>query len=175
MCTLRTMEKKEYEFKAHDDGRKVGADIFFDPRPKSSARPIGKLYGIPLRLVSRRTKGRFPAILFHGGAFCVGSKELVPEVQVRKLTMDFNFVVVVPDYRLCPTISLYDGPLADAKSVLRWAQNDVPGLLKRDANIVLDGAKIVAIGYSAGGTLALSLVRTITSCVSLSRAVGGYC
>jgi acetyl esterase/lipase len=64
-------------------------------------------------------------------------------------------VVVTPEYRLCPQVSLYDGPIQDAKDVLRWCQHELPGLLE-NANVQVDSSRIVAMGHSAGGQLALT-------------------
>ncbi len=74
--------------------------------------------------------------------------------------LGLGFVVVSADYSLCPQVSLYEGPEQDAKDVFKWTKHELPGLLAGEG-ITIDAArsKTVAIGYSAGATLALSLVR----------------
>lgn len=98
------------------------------------------------------------AIALHGGGFVIGSKDLIPQPQVTKLVQDFGFIVVAPNYRLCPTISIYDGPLADVKDAYNWSQTELPGILSDEENLNVDPRRIVAFGYSAGATLALLLV-----------------
>jgi hypothetical protein len=66
-------------------------------------------------------------------------------------------VVVVPDYRLCPQVSLYDGPITDARSCLAWTRNHLPHALE-DVGVKADPTHIAAFGHSAGATLALHLV-----------------
>jgi acetyl esterase/lipase len=74
--------------------------------------------------------------------------------------LDLGFgAVVSPNYRLAPTISAAEGPVQDAKDSYLWTQTQLPGLLAKDANIRLDGSRIVTLGHSAGGTLALLMVR----------------
>ncbi|EOD45264.1 putative polyketide synthase protein [Neofusicoccum parvum UCRNP2] len=70
-----------------------------------------------------------------------------------------GFVVVAADYRLCPHVTLWDGPLADARHVHAWSRTQLPSLLARDVpGATLDPTKTVAVGYSAGALLALHLV-----------------
>lgn len=73
--------------------------------------------------------------------------------------------VVSPNYRLGPTISAQEGPVQDAKDSYLWSQKELPGILAEEANIQLDGSKIVAFGHSAGGTLALLMVGCNTPLV----------
>lgn len=76
-----------------------------------------------------------------------------------KELLDLGFgAVVSPNYRLVPTISAQEGPVQDAKDSYSWSQTKLPELLARDANVHLDGNKIVTFGHSAGGALALLMV-----------------
>ena len=77
-----------------------------------------------------------------------------------------GFVAVSSDYRLCPTISVLDGPVADSVAAYEWAQDELPGLLEKDHSIRVDGKNIVTLGHSCGGGLALLMV-------SISHAPGG--
>lgn len=101
----------------------------------------------------------FAALYFHGGNFTVGSKELLSQNHVEKL-IGLGFVVVSANYRLCPTISVFEGPVTDALDAYDWAQGVLPGLLHEDVGVRVDGAKIVVLGHSAGGLLALLTVRS---------------
>jgi hypothetical protein len=82
---------------------------------------------------------------------------MIPKKQIDFLVQK-GFVVVTPEYRLCPQVSLYDGPIQDAKDVLVWCQKDLPALMS-EKNIPVNGTKIVSMGHSAGGTLALITVH----------------
>ncbi|KAL6708793.1 hypothetical protein ACN47E_002489 [Coniothyrium glycines] len=95
------------------------------------------------------------AIYYHGGSFVVGSKDMLAPHYVEKL-LDLGFgAVVSPDYRLTPTISVYEGPVTDSLDAYNWASNELPKLLSSDSSIEVDGDRIVSFGHSCGGTLAL--------------------
>lgn len=96
----------------------------------------------------------FAALYFHGGNFTVGSKELLSLKHAEKL-LGLGFVFVPANYRLCPTIYVFEGPITDALVTCGWAKDALPRLLQRDAGVHIDGSKIVVRGYSAGGLLAL--------------------
>ena len=87
----------------------------------------------------------------------MGSAAMIAKNQIINL-LRMGFVVVTPEYRLCPQVSMYDGPMQDAKGVYAWCQDKLPTLLKDATGIEADGQRIVAWGHSAGGNMALSLV-----------------
>ncbi|CAO2648250.1 Nn.00g075170.m01.CDS01 [Neocucurbitaria sp. VM-36] len=95
------------------------------------------------------------ALIFHPGGFVLGTTALTPKNQIANL-VSRGFVVVTPEYRLCPQVSLYDGPIQDAKDVYHWTQTSLPALLSQEKSIKLDTSRIVAMGHSAGGLLALT-------------------
>ena len=97
------------------------------------------------------------ALYFHGGGYVVGSREMLPPAHVEALN-EAGFVVVSSDYRLCPTISVVDGPVADSIAAYEWAQNELPALLEKDHGVRVDGKSIVTLGHSCGGGLALLMV-----------------
>lgn len=78
---------------------------------------------------------------------------MVPETQINFL-VDRGFIVVVPEYRLCPQTSVLEGPVQDAKDVLAWCQETLPSTMTAK-HVRADPEKIVAMGHSAGGMLAL--------------------
>jgi acetyl esterase/lipase len=115
-------------------------------------------------------------IILHGGGFVVGSKDMIPVIQIQTLVQEFGFVAVVPNYRLCPTVSLYEGPVTDTRDCFVWIQEKLPGLLEQDdVNVLVQPEEVVAMGYSAGGTLALLLVslllffHTLLNCVVFGK------
>lgn len=84
---------------------------------------------------------------------------MLPIEQIDYLA-NSGLVVVSADYRLCPQVSLYEGPIQDAKDAYRWCKEDLPTLLKNDESIDVDSSRIVVFGHSAGGCLALHTVKT---------------
>ncbi|KAM6508320.1 hypothetical protein FALCPG4_018193 [Fusarium falciforme] len=125
--------RKEYVFKV-TNGISIAADVYFRKATVASKLPI--------------------ALHFHGGNFTVGSKELLVRHQAEKL-VDLGFVVVSANYRLSPTITVFEGPVKDALDAYKWAQTTLPELLSGDAGVNADGSRIVTLGHSCGATLAL--------------------
>lgn len=108
-----------------------------------------------------------PALGFHGGGFVVGSRSELPFKELEYLT-EHGILVVSADYRLCPQVSLFEGPIKDAHDIYAWCKGTLPHKMLRIGAIV-DPSRIVAFGQSAGGLLALHLVRIKIS-ISLSNA-----
>ncbi|KAI1031307.1 hypothetical protein LB504_000113 [Fusarium proliferatum] len=125
--------RKEYVFKVIN-GIPIAADVYFRKTTTASKLPI--------------------ALHFHGGNFTVGSKQMLSRDQSEKL-LDLGFVVVSANYRLAPTVTVFGGPVKDALDAYEWSQTKLPGLLLEDAHIKADGSRIVTLGHSCGGTLAL--------------------
>lgn len=98
------------------------------------------------------------AIACHGGAWCGGDKELNAKGQIDWLIKN-GFIVVAYNYRLCPNVSLMEGPYGDTRAVYHWSRQVLPNLLKRDIRLDVDAGRVVAFGGSAGGTLAMVLVN----------------
>ncbi|KAF2083742.1 alpha/beta-hydrolase [Saccharata proteae CBS 121410] len=115
-------------------------------------------------------------LIFHGGGFATGSTSMIPKSQVEAL-MRLGFVVVLPEYRLCPQVSLEEGPMEDAKDCLRWARDTLPGFFASEG-ILVNKERVGAIGHSAGGALALSLVcssgvsRVFTTRSATDKTIG---
>ncbi|KAF4458229.1 polyketide synthase [Fusarium albosuccineum] len=125
--------RREYVFKVAS-GLPIAADVYFRKATTASKLPI--------------------ALHFHGGNFTVGSKELLVRHQAAKL-VDLGFVVVSANYRLSPTITVYEDPVTDALDAYKWTQTKLPGLLSSDTSVSVDGSRIVTLGHSCGATLAL--------------------
>lgn len=69
------------------------------------------------------------------------------------------------DYRLCPEINLIDGPMSDICDAYAWAQSSssegLRGFLaSKKSKVQVDPTKIVVIGWSTGGHLAMSTAWT---------------
>ncbi|KAL1985301.1 hypothetical protein VTN96DRAFT_8100 [Rasamsonia emersonii] len=136
------METKEFTYKKGNEGEDLLADVHWKR-------------GSP---VTKTGQGHPIALIFHGGGFVLGSKEIVPKPQISALT-DLGFLVVVPNYRLCPQISAFDGPVSDSRDCLIWAVTELPGLLETNGvvDFRIDATKVVTMGHSGGGGLALRM------------------
>ena len=66
-----------------------------------------------------------------------------------------NVLPVSVDYRLCPEINLVDGPITDVCDAYAWAQTGLQAVV-RNKGILVNEKKIVIIGWSTGGHLAMT-------------------
>lgn len=66
-----------------------------------------------------------------------------------------NMLPVSIDYRLCPEINLIDGPITDVCDAYAWAQTSLQAVV-RSKGILVDEKRIVIIGWSSGGHLAMT-------------------
>ena len=79
-----------------------------------------------------------------------------------QLLLDNGVLPVAVDYRLCPEITILDGPLVDVSNAYAWLRNTLPSLKLKQSTIneKLDPTRAVVVGWSTGGTLAMSLAWT---------------
>ena len=97
-----------------------------------------------------------PALLIHGGGHVMLSRKDVRSKQVQ-LLLDNGCLPISIDYRLCPEVNIVDGPMTDVCDALDWARNTLPQMSLKYPGLKVDVEKIIAVGWSTGGTLALSL------------------
>ncbi|KAK0716599.1 BcPKS16, polyketide synthase [Apiosordaria backusii] len=130
--TLETMVYKEV------DGVKIHADIYFPvPGPRQNdPMPI--------------------ALMIHGGGHMTLSRKAIRPAQTRHLLVN-GFLPVSIDYRLCPEVNLIDGPMADVLSAYQWCKTKLPQISESRGFDNVDASKVVVIGWSSGGHLAMSL------------------
>ena len=99
----------------------------------------------------KQGNGPFPVIVvIHGGAWRAGDK-----AQHRDLLDRFashGYVAVSPQYRFCPK-EIFPAQVLDVKAAVRWLKTHA-------AEYQIDPARIGAMGFSAGGHLALMLGLT---------------
>jgi acetyl esterase/lipase len=92
--------------------------------------------------------GPFPAVVvIHGGAWRMGQKSLM-----RGMLMQFarrGYAAIAPQYRFCPK-DTFPAQVHDVKAAVRW-------LKAHAVEYRVDTAHIGAVGFSAGGHLALML------------------
>ncbi len=90
--------------------------------------------------------GPFPGVLcIHGGAWAAGNKS--NSARIAKLLADAGYTAVSIDYRLAPTYR-FPAQIEDVEAALVWMRRH-----RKKYNI--DGQRLGAWGYSAGGHLAL--------------------
>ena len=89
-------------------------------------------------------------VVIHGGAWREGAKE-----ENRKLLVDFarrGYVAISPQYRFCPK-DRFPAQVVDVKAAVRWLRSNA-------SSLKVDPSRIGAMGFSAGGHLALMLGLT---------------
>lgn len=94
------------------------------------------------------------ALMIHGGGFLTLSRKAVRTRQTKHLLAQ-GLLPVSLDYRLCPQVNAVDGAMADVADACRWAQEVLPDLAA-DRGIALDRSRYVVVGWSTGGTLAMT-------------------
>lgn len=83
------------------------------------------------------------------------SRKAVRPIQTQYLLAN-GYLPVSIDYRLCPEINLVDGPMTDVYDAYQWSKNFLPQIAARHG-LLVDKNKAVAIGWSTGGHLAMSI------------------
>jgi acetyl esterase/lipase len=87
----------------------------------------------------------------------MGSASHMPKAEMAWLTRA-GFVAVVPNYRLCPHVDVWAGPVQDCINFYNWI---VLGKLQDGLDkhhIKIDVSKVVIFGHSTGATMAQFLV-----------------
>jgi acetyl esterase/lipase len=94
--------------------------------------------------------------MIHGGGHMTLSRRAVRPHQTRSLIAS-GFLPISIDYRLCPEVNLIEGPFADVYDAYTWARDSLPQISTDQFKVQLDNSKIVVIGWSTGGHLAMSI------------------
>ncbi|KAL8824695.1 MAG: hypothetical protein Q9170_008074 [Blastenia crenularia] len=96
------------------------------------------------------------ALFIHGGGHIMLSRNDIRPKQTQML-LRRGFLPISVDYRLCPERSLTEGPMTDVVDALAWIRSELPRLSLTRKDIRVDAKKVVAVGWSTGGHLAMSL------------------
>jgi acetyl esterase/lipase len=94
--------------------------------------------------------------MIHGGGHVMLSRKEIPREQIDIL-LKAGFLPVSIDYRLCPEITLPEGPMRDVCDAFKWAREKLPTMTLSRSDIRVNGQKVVAVGWSTGGYLAMTL------------------
>lgn len=97
--------------------------------------------------------------MIHGGGHVMLSRKDVRPRQTR-LLLDHGVLPVAIDYRLCPETTILEGPLVDVANAYSWAKKVLPTLKLTKTSVTVDAHRTVVVGWSTGGTLAMSLAWT---------------
>lgn len=79
------------------------------------------------------------------------------------LLLERGILPVAIDYRLCPETNIIRGPFEDVRDAYAWAHERLPSLPLEDAlghRLRIERGKVAILGWSTGGTLAMSLAWT---------------
>jgi acetyl esterase/lipase len=96
------------------------------------------------------TEKRAATVHIHGGGFTGGSKDTMNE-RILPFAKQ-GYVAIASQYRLLGQ-SPWPGMLEDVKAAIRWTRANA-------SRLNIDPARIIIVGYSAGGYLALTVAGT---------------
>jgi acetyl esterase/lipase len=99
--------------------------------------------------------------MIHGGGHIMLSRNDVRPEQIQIL-LKSGFLPISIDYRLCPEVTILEGPITDVADAIAWVRKKLPNILLSRPDIQVDGDRVVSVGWSTGGTLAMSLAWTST-------------
>ena len=94
--------------------------------------------------------------MIHGGGHCMFTRKEVDRKQTN-LLLENGFLPIAVDYRFCPEVNILDGPMTDVCDALRWVRHELPTMKLRCPGLQIDGERVAVVGWSTGGTLAMSL------------------
>lgn len=97
--------------------------------------------------------------MIHGGGHLTLSRRAIRPAQTRHL-LEMGLFPVSIDYRLAPHVNVLDGSMADVRDACVWARRDLPKMMALKG-ITIDPTKLVVIGWSTGGTLAMTTSWTL--------------
>ncbi|KAF2964213.1 hypothetical protein GQX73_g9357 [Xylaria multiplex] len=110
----------------------------------------------PPRTLAADYKAWNIGLMIHGGGHVMLSRKDVRPRQTQ-LLLKHGVLPVSVDYRLCPETTIVDGPLVDVSDAYAWARNTLPFLKLKNSSVRIDPSRVIVIGWSTGGTLAMSL------------------
>lgn len=99
------------------------------------------------------------ALMVHGGGNCLCTRKEANHKQIRHMLQN-GLVPVSADYRKCPELNVIEGPMTDVCDTLQWAREVLPNLQLNNKSVKLDGERVVVVGWSTGGHLAMTLGYT---------------
>ena len=107
------------------------------------------------------TKPMPVAVLLHGGGHMTLSRQAVRPWQIS-LLLSHGILPVSFDYRLAPEVNIIEGAMEDVCDAVTWTRDVLPKALA-DKQIHVRPEKVVVIGWSSGGHLAMSTAWTLSA------------
>ncbi|RFU25556.1 hypothetical protein B7463_g10773, partial [Scytalidium lignicola] len=102
------MPFKTYTYKTFGASQSVLADVHYNDNAKANRQAV--------------------ALTIHAGGFVMGKRDNIAPHWIKELT-NRDFIVVTIDYRLCPQVSVYDGPIRDTQDAYHWCRDRLPAIL----------------------------------------------
>lgn len=99
------------------------------------------------------------ALMIHGGGHLTLSRRAIRPAQTKFLLKN-GILPVSLDYRLAPHVNVVDGSMADVRDACVWARTELPELMAL-GGLAVDPTKLVVVGWSTGGTLAMTTSWTV--------------
>lgn len=152
------MESIRVPYKQDDFGNDIFVRVSWKKLEKQSPKPIG-IVALSTIGFAYNPADISQVLIYHGGGLLVGSSEIIPQAQIDWLA-DHDFIVVIPNYRLAPQVTGATS-LSDGVEAHDWAASGLAEMLKPHG-IQVNTSKIVAMGHSSGGTMALHVGSTRT-------------
>ncbi|KAH9865215.1 hypothetical protein IAQ61_009162 [Plenodomus lingam] len=106
-------------------------------------------------------------LMIHGGAFMLGHAGLNNKDQIQDC-LDRGWIVLALEHRLCPGVDMLEGPVTDVRDALAWVYEGGLGAVLEGERVRMgegwwggevDVQRVVVMGTSSGGHLALCTVR----------------
>ncbi|KAL9081765.1 MAG: hypothetical protein Q9159_007056 [Coniocarpon cinnabarinum] len=113
----------------------------------------------PSNLEAISARPRPIALMVHGGGHIMLSRNDLRAKQMSYL-LKSGFLPISIDYRLCPEVTLPEGPMNDVRDALAWIRQRLPAIELRRRDVRIDSSTVVAVGWSTGGHLAMTLAWT---------------
>lgn len=99
--------------------------------------------------------------MLHGGGYMTLSRRAVRPHQTQYLLKN-NILPISLDYRLCPEVDVLSGPITDVCDAVSWARTTLPKIA-REQGVLVDVNKLVVVGWSTGGHLAMTTAWTCST------------
>ncbi|KAH8807202.1 putative polyketide synthase [Xylogone sp. PMI_703] len=99
------------------------------------------------------------ALMIHGGGHIMLSRKDVRPKQTAELVR-LGFLPISIDFRLCPEIDIQNGAMTDVRDAIQWARYQLPALSLGRPDIKVDSERLVVVGWSTGGTIAMTTAWT---------------
>ena len=97
--------------------------------------------------------------MIHGGGHMTLSRRAIRPAQTSFLLAN-GVLPISLDYRLCPEVNLIDGPMTDVRDAYAWVQMGGLQDVLHYRGVKIDTRRVVVIGWSTGGHLAMSTAWT---------------